>query len=104
MPDDGVIEEEFRPITRIPLDVVVTLTGAATGGKVVAVMVSELDALEGQRHNFRKLWNDTSRTAERQRVALVELLGLAEEQTAVSSKTILTVTKTALRPPSESLK
>ena len=36
-------------IPRIPLDIVVTETGAATGGVIVAVMAADLDALEAER-------------------------------------------------------
>lgn len=35
-------------MTRIPLDIVVTETGATTSGVIAAVMVADLDALEAE--------------------------------------------------------
>ncbi len=40
---------------RIPLDIVVTATGAKTGGVVVAVMASDLDALEAENERLRNI-------------------------------------------------
>lgn len=52
MPDN---QNYLGPITRIPLTVVVTETGAKTDGKLVAVMVSDLDALEAENKRLSEL-------------------------------------------------
>ena len=42
----------MRPLVRIPLTIEVTETGAKTDGVIVAVLASDLDALEAENHQL----------------------------------------------------